>query len=303
MRDLTAPNVEITSPGDGSVVTVDRLAVSGLVNDLVAGTVNELEATVTVNGIPATVRNRSFLAVDVPLALGENIITATGTDESGNVGQPTASVLREAPGSAVSLEVVSGDLQEAVVRTELPQPLVVRVVSDAGVPLAGRTVVFEGTAGGGTLDGGVRRLAATTDFQGLAQARWTLGRRAGVQHVRASAVGVLRPVELTALAGPRGLAVLVVDAGDQQTGTAGQRLPRPFIATVTDDGFNRLGGVAVELTVVKGDGLFENGQPTQIVTTDSDGRAVVPFILDPDEGEANNAVAARYRRPRRTARW
>ena len=293
VRDLTAPHVAIASPMDGSVVMADRVAVSGLVNDIVAGTVNAQEATVTVNGVAAIIRNRNFLAAEISLAPGENLLTATGIDESGNVAEATIRITREAPGPDPRLHQVSGDLQEASATTPLPQPLVVTVLSGDGVPLGGRTVVFEEESGGGHLDGGRRRIAVTTDAQGLAQATWTLGRRAGVQRVRASAVGVLQPVDFTALAGPRAPAVLVVDAGDQQLGTAGHRLPRPFIATVTDDGFNRLGGVPVEFTLVKGEGHFGAGQSSIVVETDSDGRAVATLTLDPREGIANNAVAAR----------
>ena len=292
VRDLTAPNVEITTPPDGAVVTVDRLAVSGLVNDLVAGTVNAQEATVTVNGVATLVRNRNFLAADVPLVLGENLLTARAIDESGNVAESTIRVRRESAGPEATLRKVSGDLQEGVAQADLPAPLVVAVVSGEGVPLAGRTVVFEEESGGGRLAGDRRRVAVATDSQGQAATTWTLGRRAGVQRVRASAVGVMQTADFLALAGPRGPAVLVVDAGDQQLGTAGHRLPRPFIATVTDDGFNRLGGVPVELSVVKGGGTFA-GASSVVVETDSDGRAVATLTLGPDEGNANNAVVAR----------
>lgn len=292
VRDLTAPNVEITTPPDGAVVTIDRVAVSGLVNDLVAGTVNAQEATVTVNGVAALVRNRNFLVADIPLVLGENLLTARAVDESGNIAESTIRVRRESAGPEATLRKVSGDLQEGVAQTELPAPLVVAVVSGEGVPLVGRTVLFEEESGGGRLAGDRRRVAVTTDSQGQAATPWTLGRRAGVQRVRASAVGVMQTVDFLALAGPREPAVLVVDAGDQQLGTAGHRLPRPFIATVTDDGFNRLGGVPVEFSIVKGGGTF-SGEPTRVVTTDSDGRAVATLTLGPDEGNANNAILAR----------
>jgi len=292
VRDLTPPRVEITTPADGATVQTATVAVSGLVNDIVAGTVNAQEATVTVNGVAAVVSNRSFLATGVPLVLGENVLTVVAVDESGNVGQGTARVVREDP-AGERIEVAGGDLQQGTVRTLLAQPIQAVVRAADGTPLAGRTVLFEEVSGGGQLDGGKRRIAVTTDAAGLATAHWTLGRRAGTQRVRASVVGVSGSVTFTALAGPGQAAFIVVDAGGQQVGTAGQQLPRPLIATVTDDGFNRLGGVPVEWTVVKGQGHFATGETSMIVQTDSDGRATATLVLDPAEGVANNVVGAR----------
>jgi hypothetical protein len=60
VRDLTPPHVAIYTPAAGARLGGSSVAVSGLVNDIVAGTVNAVNASVTVNGIPATVANRSF---------------------------------------------------------------------------------------------------------------------------------------------------------------------------------------------------------------------------------------------------
>ena len=68
--------------------------VSGLVNDIVVGTVNAPQATVTVNGVAAQVANRSFLAANVPLALGANTMQARATDRSGNSATTSVTVTR-----------------------------------------------------------------------------------------------------------------------------------------------------------------------------------------------------------------
>ena len=47
-------------------------------------------------------------------------------------------------------------------------------------------------------------------------------------------------------------AELIVDSGDQQTGMAGQPLPEPLVAVVTDRSFNRLAGVDVTFRVISG---------------------------------------------------
>lgn len=292
VRDSTAPRVVITTPEDGAVIESASVTVTGLVNDIVAGTVDAEDASVTVDGVSAVVRNRSFIATGVPLEPGENVLTAIAVDASGNTGQGVARVERVEPAAVPRIEAAGGDLQEGVIRTELPEPLQVIVRDADGTPVAGRTVVFEEDGGGGSLNDDERRIAVATDAQGLASARWTLGRRAGAQQVRATGVGIAGAVTFTALARSAEPAVLVVDSGDQQVGVAGQQLPRPLIATVTDGGFNRLAGVPVVFEVIKGDGHFGGEQKSLTVETDTDGNAVATLVLDPAEGVANNAVTA-----------
>ena len=65
--DTTPPQLTINAPATGSLTTDATTAVSGLINDIVVGTVNPLQATVTVNGVAAQVSNRSFLRAGVPL--------------------------------------------------------------------------------------------------------------------------------------------------------------------------------------------------------------------------------------------
>jgi hypothetical protein len=68
--DTTPPRLTVTEPADGLVTIASTVAVSGLINDIVVGTINDQQATVQVNGAAAQVANRSFLAAAVPLALG-----------------------------------------------------------------------------------------------------------------------------------------------------------------------------------------------------------------------------------------
>ena len=58
--------------------------VSGLINDIVRGTVSEGRANVTVNGRAASVANRSYFAPDNPLEEGSNTIRVEAADEVGN---------------------------------------------------------------------------------------------------------------------------------------------------------------------------------------------------------------------------
>lgn len=268
------------------------VAVFGLVNDVVPGTVNSSEVSVLVNGRAAQVANRSFLLPALALIEGPNEIVVTAIDESGNRGEARISVRHEAPAGR-RIEIVAGDRQSALIGSELPLPLVVRVVEANGLPAQGVPVLFKVQGTNGTLDGGRRQIAVASDAQGEAATRFTLGTRVGVasQRVEAVAVGYGRAIFLEdALPGQP--ALIVVDSGDQQVGVAGQELPRPFVAVVTDEGRNRLPRVPVRFTVRLGEGRFRNDLPEIVVETDSDGRAIVPFRLDPEEGTAINVVEA-----------
>jgi hypothetical protein len=291
VRDLTPPRVAIQFPQAGARLTETAVTVTGLVNDIVPGTVNAMQASVTVNGRPATVANRSFEAAGVPLSPGDNVLTAVATDASGNRGETSITVRLET--GVPRLSVLSGDRQEGTIGSLLPQPLTVALLDSAGLPVAGKPVLFKVRGSNGALDGGRRQIAVTSGPDGRAAAHFTLGSRAGVgnQAVEVSAAGFAGAL-FTASAHPSAPALIVEDAGDQQVGVTGQKLPRPLVAAVTDAGFNRLGGVLVRFTVVKGQGHFENGAQDALLPTDSDGRAILSLVLDTQEGIASNVVKA-----------
>ncbi len=258
-----------------------------------AGTVNSSNATVTVNGIPATVANRSFIVSNVALQPGNNVLTAVAVDAAGNQAQATVTVRQMTP-AGPRIAVAAGNGQSAPINTPLPQPLVAVLLDGAGQPVAGQQVLFQAAGTDGTFDNGRRTYAVTSDVAGQAAVHFTVGSHAGAgnQLVKASAPGFSGPAQFVSSAQPGGPALLVVDAGDQQQGVAGQALPLPLVAVVVDAGANRLAGVAATLKVVKGAGTFTNGQQTLALTSDSDGRLIASFITDPAEGVANNVVEA-----------
>lgn len=298
LRDTQPPLATVYSPTDGAIVFTDTITAHGLVNDIVAGTVNSSDVTVTVNGVTAEVENRAFLAEGVPLALGENLLEVVATDAPGNTRTTTLTITREEP-SGQRIELVSGSGQSAVIGSTLPQPLVARVVDAAGIPVPGVPVVFSVEGGNGSLQpagGGetMRKVAIDTDGAGEAAVELTLGTRVGVatQVVVARAVGYQGRAEFLASALPGEPELIVADANGLQVGVPGRLLPRPLVAAVVDTGSNRLAQVPVRFRVVKGGGSFEDGLSEIVVETDADGRAIVPFTLGPEEGTANNAAEA-----------
>ncbi len=86
---------------------------------------------------------------------------------------------------------------------------------------------------------------------------------------------------------------IVVDTGNGQSGVVGQTLPLPFIAIVTDAGFNRLSNVAVTFTVKQGGGSI-GGNTTFSTQSDADGRVAAVLKLGQQEGFDNNVVEVTF---------
>ncbi len=84
--------------------------------------------------------------------------------------------------SAFQLEMTSGDEQTAAPGAELAEPLVVRLVDEAGDGVPGQAVAWVDAFGDGT--------SSDTDADGYASTTWTLGPENGVQTIHAVVSGV-----------------------------------------------------------------------------------------------------------------
>lgn len=295
--DTTPPHVTITSPADKFVTTEAAVSIVGNVNDIVVGTVNDQQAQVTVSGLPAQVANRTFLATNVPLQMGPNVIQAVARDRVGNAATTQIVITREAITRA-QIRPVSGNNQTAIIGTAVPAPLVVALNDENGNPVSNKPVIFKVTQDDGTVSTGgnfAPSAIVMTDAQGLAQAQWKLGMRAGagVNSVEAYSVGFAGTAifAATGTLGPPGK--IVIDTGNNQLGEVNKPLPKPLIAVVVDKGNNRLGGVPVTFTVKEGGGSF-GGQSSFTVNSDSDGRVAATLTLGFQEGNANNLVEANF---------
>jgi hypothetical protein len=293
--DTTAPRVTITSPTDGFRTTESALAVSGIVNDIVVGTVNPLQATVTVNGLTAQVSNRTFSLASLPLVLGPNTIRAEGRDRAGNTFVQSIVVTRDAPvAGAASLRLVSGNNQSAPINGPLPAPLVVQLLNASGQPSPNTPVTFRVVENNGLVNL-LPAVIVNTDGQGRAQVAMSLGSRSGAggNRVEAFSTGFAGTALFTASGTPAGAAKIVVDSGLNQTGATGRTLPFPFVAVVTDAGNNRLAGVPVTFSVRGGGGSFNSFISFSNVS-DSDGRVMASLTLGLEEGVSNNVVEATF---------
>jgi glucodextranase-like protein len=310
--DTTPPHVTIDSPapGAGGVTTDATVTVSGAVNDIVVGTINDQDAQVTVNGVVAQVANRTYAAAGVPLAVGQNTIQAIARDRVGNAATASITITRvsaadppkPAIGDAVvthALGIAAGNNQTATIGTAVAQPLVVLLRDGSGNPAPNQPVVFKVTGNSGTLmgPGGTTgsAVAVNTDASGQAGVQWTLGHRsgAGINTVEASSALAIAPVSFNATGLPAAASHIVVDAGDNQIGTTGQPLTFAFSIVVTDTGHNRVPNVPVTFRTVSGGGSF-NGQQALVIPSDSDGRAFAVLTLGLEEGNGNNVAEVTF---------
>ena len=115
---------------------------------------------------------------------GSQAITAS----SGSLtGSPVTFTALAQAGSPEGLTRVSGDGQSAAPGTELPAPLVVRLVDERGNGVPNRPVSWVVATGGGSVSPGT----STTGPDGRASTRWTIGAGGNTLNAVVSGVGVV----------------------------------------------------------------------------------------------------------------
>ena len=195
--------------------------------------------------------------------------TTLATSE-GLAGSPVVFTHTVTAGNASGVLIVDGNDQTAAPRTTLPKDLLVQVVDQSGNPVVSAPVTWVGTAGGGTL----APTTGTTDENGRAATKWTLGPSVGTNTAQAVVSGVGQ-AEFTATAAAGTASQIRVVSGDDQTGQAGTRLGSALVVEVLDDGDNPVSGVAVTWTVQAGGGSVSPAS----ATTGGDGQASTAWTL------------------------
>ncbi|CAN5769173.1 hypothetical protein BH24GEM1_BH24GEM1_17760 [soil metagenome] len=174
--------------------------------------------------------------------------------------------------------VVEGDGQSGAVGTELPAPLVIRVLDAQDRPVPGVRVAFElgARAEGGSTDPDT----ALTGRDGLAAARWVLGGTSGRQEVSATIVGADLSAAFTAEAERTSSLRLERTSGDDQESAPGAELPDPLVVRLVDESGVAVPGRAVAWVV----GIGNGGVDPQSSETDGDGFASAAWTLGPEPG-------------------
>ena len=196
-----------------------------------------------------------------------------------------------------SLTKVSGEGQEGPASTQLAEPFVVSVLDQDGAAIAGASVTFSVTAGGGMLssttdanpcivESSTSSTTATTDANGRAATRLTLGSQPGSNTIAATVEG-LEPVTFTATAAEQTTShSLTKVCGEDQEGTAGILLDKPFVVSVLDEDGAAMAGVVVTFSVTAGGGPLSS----TTATTEANGRAATRLTLGSEPG--TNTVEA-----------
>jgi hypothetical protein len=175
---------------------------------------------------------------------------------------------------------VHGDDQEGRAGEPLDDSLVVRVVDTTGVGISGREVTWAVTIGGGT----VVPKTDTSDADGLASARWTLGPDPGANAARATISGVSF-VTFTAVGNP----------GDDGGGNVGDSTPSASRSSVAADPTSIAAGTGSStITVTVRDG---RGDPVEGATVSLEAAGTGVTLTQPDgvtgsDGTASGTVAS-----------
>jgi adhesin/invasin len=170
-------------------------------------------------------------------------------------------------GTAVSMAAVSQTTQSAAIGTNVSDPPGVIVRDAQGNPVAGVTVTFNVTAGGGTVTGS----PATSNSNGIARlTSWRLGAVVGPNTVTATSPG-LPSVTFNATGTAGAPANVVASAGTGQTAVQGTGVAVRPTVRVTDSTGNPVIGATVTFAVTAG-----GGSATSLIqTTDTQGQAAV----------------------------
>jgi hypothetical protein len=303
--DQTAPLLSIEAPAKDALTSSATVDVRGVVNDAIEGWIDAPYPTVTVinaaNGKTSTakVADRYYIAEDVALEIGSNLLTISAVDQVGNRRSQQLDVTRIGAGSN-RLTLLSGNRQRGALSSPVPKPLAIVALAKDGNPLANVAVAFDVLRGTGSISiapgaipagtAPLRNLTVRTDEAGRAQVWLTLGKQSGEagNTVRASNPAIGEEVVFTA-SGEKGLPAFIrADGGVSQYGETSASALEPVSAIVTDADENRLADTTVVFSVEAGDAAFVDAggarSASATVTTDKNGLAAVRPVFGATPG-------------------
>jgi hypothetical protein len=284
--DQTGPILTIEAPLTDAMTSASTIDVRGMVNDAVEGLIGAPEPTVTVNGQPAQVFDRYYLAANIPLQIGENELTVIATDQFGNSRTRTMHVSRIAVGSS-RLTMLSGNHQQAAAVSELSQPLRVVALNAQGQPLPDLPLQFDVMRGTGSISTqqgqptsangmtAARNLIVSTDAQGQAQVWFTIGKQSGpgANVVKVSHPEIAEEVTFVATTQRGAVYKVSADTGINQFAETGSQPLDLLSIVIRDREDNVLPNVPVKFSVAVGDAFF----------TDVSGNRVDSVVMHTDK--------------------
>jgi hypothetical protein len=183
--------------------------------------------------------------------------------------------------AGLGLEVLRGDGQLGTVGQALPDPVVVRVATDAGTPMSGQRVAFAAPGGGAE---GFNPDIAVTDSKGEALTHWVLGTSPGTYLGEARIVAegdtAVKSVSFQANAIPGAPDTVRAAGPTTQPGRRGETLAESLSVVVLDRYGNPVGGTQVEWKPAKDDGQVSE----ESALTGADGVSSVTWTLGSQVG-------------------
>jgi adhesin/invasin len=236
--------------------------------------VNYATASGAIAPAMATTDAQGRAAASWRLGSTPGLVQATATVDDGTLTFTAAAEAIPTVIAAVGSTTRTGGVGQPVADS-----LAVRLTDAAGNPLEGIQVTWGTPAGHGS----VSSARSTTNAQGIARTRWTLGLVVdSVQRAFGSVDGLL-PVTFTGTAGTQGVTLeLVRRAGDGQTAPGGSVLPAPLVAEVRTPAGEPVRNALVGWAVTSGGGVV---RPTSS-RTDAQGRARTEWRLGTALGAA-----------------
>ena len=216
------------------------------------------------------VRNAKFSIAILALAA----LAACGGDDEGT------NVVTQTP---TSLSITTGtNNQTGVVGAALATPLSVKVVDQNGAAVAGATVTWTVSTGGGTLS----KATSTTDASGIATTTWTLPNAAGAYTV-AAAIANGQSVTFNATATASTATTLSIVSGNNQSVAKGT-VTQALVIKAVDQFGNPVTGVPITWATTGGGTLSATtgttgatGQAQVTLTTSS---TAGPFTVTASSG-------------------
>jgi len=279
---LQTDTVGQAAPESLAVVVRDQFdnPVSGAI---VTWAVTSGGGSVSTTSVPTDLQGRAAVSWTLGPVVGVQRVTAS----VGGLAGPSAEfVVTALTGAAAQIVLVSGNDQSAVAGTSLADPYVVRVTDAFGNPVAGVSVNWGVTAGGGS----IAPLGAFTNAAGLDSAIRTLGTVAGVKldTATAAATGLTgSPIAFAATANPGPVTQLGSVSGDNQSGTVGLTVAESLVVLARDQYDNPVPGALVGWSVTAGDGTLSAAS----APTDGQGHSAVSWTLGPTAGPQGAAAS------------
>ena len=265
------PSVEIDAPANPTRTQLDRVTVQGTVTGPVID--------VTVSGLPAQVSDGQFLAPDVPLSEGTNVLAVVATAPSGAAGVAAVTVVRDSNGPRIVIEFPRDGL----------------VTTSSAVPLRG--LALEGGESGAadvpmevTVNGIPANVSGSTFF--LPSVPLAIGQNEISIEASDDLGNLSQKTVLVQREPPSGAGQLAIASGNLQTAVAGTSLPQPLEVLALDAGGAPVAAVPVVFSVRGNNGSLGNGERRQVVITGADGMAAVDFVLGTFAGVGSQVVRA-----------